>query len=254
MKKNTEPIFYSFLERNGYKGVSPKYFETKQISWSRNIESNWVDIKNELEEFIKKGKEFWPYFDKDIVTKQNSWKTIPFYAWGVKFHKNAKQAPKTIYVLEKIPGMVSASYNLLEAGAQIVPHYGDTNAIMRCHLGLIVPGKLPEIGFEVDGEQRSWEEGKLLCFCDAHKHTAWNYTQSNRIILLFDVIRPEYLHLKRWICSKVLASLFLQSLAQKLPFLRKTPLIFQVFLFYVAALSAFIIVPIRNFVFRLFYT
>ncbi len=252
MKKQKEPIFYSFIHRDGYKGNCPEYFDKNDYEWTRKIEENWAVIREELEELLAHNHKMLPYFDKNIVSRQNSWKTIPFYAWGVKFFKNSQKAPRTVALLEEIPGMVSASFNLLEANAEIVPHYGDTNTFMRCHLGLIVPGTLPDIGFEVNGKQRSWAEGELLLFCDAHQHTAWNHTAKNRVILLFDVIRPEYLPMKHWICSRILASLFLQSTAQKLPFLRKLPLIVQYFLYQCATVSAYVVAPVRNFVAKIF--
>lgn len=247
-----EKIFYSFVTRDGYKGNAPKYFDVEQFEWSSEIENNWEDIKGELDSFLKSGHELWPYFDQNIVTKKNSWKTIPFYAWGVKFYGNSKKAPKTIKMLEKIPGMVSASFNLLEPNTTIVPHYGDTNAVMRCHLGIIIPGGLPDVGFEVDGEKRAWKEGKLLFFCDAHNHSAWNNSNGERYILLFDVIRPEYMNKKRRICSSVLASLFLQSRAQNISFAEKVPLIIQLFFYKMAILSAYVIVPVRNVITRVF--
>ncbi|MCB9194612.1 MAG: aspartyl/asparaginyl beta-hydroxylase domain-containing protein [Flavobacteriales bacterium] len=242
----TEELFYSFVTRDGYKGDAPAYFETSNFEWSKNLESQWLTIKSELDGFLSRGKELWPYFDQQIVSRKNSWKTIPLMAWGVHFRKNEKEAPITSKLLSEIPGLVSASFNMLEGDSEIVPHYGDTDGIMRCHLGLIVPGQLPEIGFKVQQESRSWHEGKLLLFCDAHQHTAWNRTTEKRYILLFDVIRPEYLQKQKQICSKVLASLFLQSISGKLPILRKLPMTAQMILYYMAIPMARISVPIRN--------
>lgn len=65
------------------------------------------------------------------------------------------------------------------------------SAIFRCHLGLKIPGEAPECCFTVGPESRSWEEGKVLMFCDAHRHTAVNYTDTVRFIVNFDVIRPK---------------------------------------------------------------
>lgn len=252
MSKQHEKIFYSFITRDGYKGDSPTFFEREDFEWVEAVEKHFSEIKNELDEFLKSGHKLWPYFDKDIVTKEGNWKTIPFYAWGVKFYKNCKKAPVTTRVLEKVPGMVSASFNLLEGDTDIVPHYGDTNAIARCHLGLVIPGELPEVGFKVVTESRSWEEGKLLLFCDAHEHTAWNHSKESRYILLFDVIRPEFMRKKRWVSSRILASLFLQSLAQKIPFLKKLPLLIQYFIYQLATVSAWMVVPVRNLFVKVF--
>lgn len=241
-----DQLFYSFVTRDGYKGDAPTYFDKDNFDWSEVLEKNWQTIKKELNDFLSADKKLWPYFDQSIVSRKNSWKTIPLMAWGVHFRKNQKAAPETTRLLNQIPGIVSASFNMLDANAQIVPHYGDTDGIMRCHLGIIVPGELPDIGFEVKDEKRSWHEGELLIFCDAHLHTAWNNTPEKRFILLFDVIRPEYLQIKRQICSKVLASLYLQSLSGKLTFLRKLPMSAQMLLYYAAIPAARISVPIRN--------
>ena len=251
-QKSNRKLYYSFVERDGYTGDAPDFFDPEDFEWSRKLEQNWKEIRSELECFLAEGKELWPYFDQGIVSKKNSWKTIPFAAWGVHFRKNQRSAPKTMELLNSIPGMVSASFNLLEKQSDIVPHFGDTDGIFRCHLGIVIPGELPEVGFKVNEKSKSWEEGKLLMFCDAHLHTAWNHSDSNRFILLFDVIRPEFLHRKRTICSKVLASLYLQSLAAKLPFLKKLPIIVQFLIYKLAITSARIAVPIRNFFSKIF--
>ena len=62
------------------------------------------------------------------------------------------------------------------------------NARLICHLPLVVP---PGCGFRVGGETREWREGELLIFDDTVEHEAWNEGSSERIILIFDVWRPE---------------------------------------------------------------
>ncbi|CAG5079125.1 aspartyl/asparaginyl beta-hydroxylase domain-containing protein [Parvicella tangerina] len=250
--KERKKIFYSFVERDGYKGSAPTYFDPADYDWSKSVMDHTEEIKLELLKFLKENKELWPYFDQNIVSKKNSWKTIPFSAWGVQFRKNQKAAPITTKVLNQIPGIVSSSFNMLDANSEILPHYGDTDAVMRCHLGVIVPGELPHVGFEVEKEQKSWKEGELIFFCDAHHHRAWNNSDQQRFILLFDVIRPEYLKKKKTVCAKVLASLFLQSAASKMPFLHKTPKAFQFALYQTSILGARMIVPVRNFFSKLF--
>ncbi len=53
---------------------------------------------------------------------------------------------------------------------------------------------------------------KVLMFCDAHEHTAFNYTDHTRIILQFDVIRPEYARIKTLVSARVLASICTQKI------------------------------------------
>jgi ornithine lipid ester-linked acyl 2-hydroxylase len=111
----------------------------------------------------------------------------------------------------------------LEANTKINPHRGDTDAIIRCHMGIKVPEKLPECGFRVNNTEKSWEELKTFGFIDANEHEAWNNTSSERIILLFDVIRPEFRSKKLQISIRVRAFLLTQVLLFKIPFLLKAP-------------------------------
>ncbi|MGZ8999333.1 MAG: aspartyl/asparaginyl beta-hydroxylase domain-containing protein, partial [Allosphingosinicella sp.] len=65
---------------------------------------------------------------------------------------------------------------------------GMLNARLICHLPLIVP---EGCGFRVGNEIRHWEFGKALIFDDTIEHEAWNDSQEDRIVLIFDIWRPE---------------------------------------------------------------
>jgi aspartyl/asparaginyl beta-hydroxylase (cupin superfamily) len=62
------------------------------------------------------------------------------------------------------------------------------NSRLICHLPLIVP---PGCWLRVGNEVREWEEGKLLIFDDSIEHEARNPTDEVRIVLIFDIWRPE---------------------------------------------------------------
>ena len=161
--------------------------------------------------------------------------------WQV--NKNIKQCPETNKILKTIPNIISASVSILEPGVTIKPHRGDTNAIIRCHLPLIVPAGLPECGFEVVGEKRAWEVGKVIAFNDSAKHSAWNHSDKRRYVLLFDVMRPECVNKKYAVCSMVLGGLVMQSISQKIPFLKYMPK-------FLKAASLFFYVGIINIILR----
>jgi aspartyl/asparaginyl beta-hydroxylase (cupin superfamily) len=245
-------IFYSFLERSGFNGSEPYFYNTADFPWVKHLEDNWMVIRDELDALIKSGQPMEAYFDKDLVTVAQSWKTIAFFAWGVKFFKACSKAPKTTALLESVPGMLSASFNMLEGNSTIKPHNGDTNAIVRCHLGLYVPAGLPETGFRVGTEKQPWNEGKFFIFCDAHEHTAWNNSGKKRYILLMDVMLPKFKAQQNDVRNTVLASLFLQSAAQKLSFLHKMPFAAQMLMLKVAKIGSAIAVPAWNFFGKLF--
>ena len=45
--------------------------------------------------------------------------------------------------------------------------------------------------FRVGNDVREWVEGKAWLFDDTIEHEAWNHSDQTRVILLFDVWRPE---------------------------------------------------------------
>jgi aspartyl/asparaginyl beta-hydroxylase (cupin superfamily) len=63
-----------------------------------------------------------------------------------------------------------------------------TNTRLICHLPLIIP---PKCGFRVGNDVREWEEGKLIIFDDSIEHEAWNESDQDRVVLIFDIWRPE---------------------------------------------------------------
>ena len=78
------------------------------------------------------------------------------------------------------------------AGAHIKPHKGYTDEVFRCHLGLAIPEG--DCGLKVDGVTYRWGEGKAFIFDDTLLHSAWNYTDSDRYILLIDFYKNDNQH------------------------------------------------------------
>src|SRR5690606_33400026 len=106
----------------------------------------------------------------------------------------AARFPATFAALDAVPQChisvrsPSVLFSLLQPGAHIAPHYGMINARLICHLPLIIPGGG---ALRVGGEARAWEEGKLMIFDDSIEHEAWNEADSDRVVLIFDIWRPE---------------------------------------------------------------
>jgi len=53
---------------------------------------------------------------------------------------------------------------------------------------LVVP---PDCGFRVGGSTIEWQEGKVIAFDDSVEHEAWNNSAYDRLVLIFDIWRPE---------------------------------------------------------------
>jgi aspartyl/asparaginyl beta-hydroxylase (cupin superfamily) len=119
-----------------------------------------------------------------------------YFLWknGEPVPEHAARCPKTLHALRNAPlakvpwRSPSILFSLLQPGTRIPPHNGLINTRLICHLPLIVPGKCV---FRVGNDQREWAEGKAWAFDDTIEHEAWNDSDRTRVILLFDVWRPE---------------------------------------------------------------
>jgi len=217
-----EPWYNLFGGR--YNRDQPFFYDRADLPWTKVLEDNAEVIRKEMLAFLEQDtRSLKPYFiNKAMSFPPRHWKTMGLLFWNLRMHRNCRRCPETARILESIPNLTAGSLSVLEPGSNINPHQGDTDAIIRCHLGLRIPGKIPECGFQVGNEVRSWEEGKTLPFCDAHTHWAWNQTKERRMILIVDVIRPEFAGKKNAVCANVLASSLLQMLYQGFPWLNKT--------------------------------
>ncbi len=222
MNTNEPKLWFSILEKENARYISnePDFIDIKNFEWIKNFENIHHDITTELLEYIQKNN-LKSYFNTKMSKDVKKWKTLSLKWWSIEFYTNQKYFPKTTKFINQIPGLVSASINLLEPNSVIYPHCGDTNGIYRMHLGLIIPAPLPECGFKVEDEKKSWKEGKWLAFIDAKLHEAWNQTNRERYIFVIDIIRPEFMSYKQKIILTTLTGLFLQRRAEKYPFLYK---------------------------------
>jgi aspartyl/asparaginyl beta-hydroxylase (cupin superfamily) len=125
-----------------------------------------------------------------------------FYLWknGAPVAENIALCPRTAEVgarlpLAKLPSRSpSVLFSLLQPGAHIPPHCGLVNTRLIGHLPLIVP---PGCSFRVGYEIRDWREGEAWVFDDTIEHEAWNHSSRTRVILLFEVWRPELAQAER---------------------------------------------------------
>jgi aspartyl/asparaginyl beta-hydroxylase (cupin superfamily) len=181
-----------------------RYFERSEISWVGEIEAVASVIREELLAYLSAGGDaFSPYVVSDPsrpradyhgLVDNPDWSTLYVWEKGGRVSALAEIFPRTLAAVERLDlpriGVRAPSilFSRLASGARIPPHHGVTNARLICHLPLIVPSGC---GFRVGGETREWREGELLVFDDSIEHEAWNHGPSDRIILIFDIWRPE---------------------------------------------------------------
>lgn len=157
--------------------------------FTRLLEDNWQDV---LGEYRVIARQMHPWPEKQYYN--GDWGTFGLYAFGHKRPANCAQCPRTTWLVEQIPGMAMAGFSRLSPGAHITPHQGYggwAQYVLRCHLGLIVNDGCT---LRVGNETRQWQSGKTLVFCDAVEHEAWNFGDTERVVLLLDFRNPAF----RW--------------------------------------------------------
>jgi len=223
MNQQIEPEQY-FLKEETYVGKHDFFYNSAHFSAIVELENNWHTIRQEVlgiitDEELNAIKNFNPPY----LSHPDAWKNIYFYNFGWKTHANCARFPKTHQLLMQIPNLVFGGITVLEPQSRVLPHNGETNTTIRCHLGLKIPAGLPQCGVRVGNEEQGWQEGKVIMFSDAHYHQTWNLTNERRFVLVFDIVRPEFAHHPHSICANVLGALSLKFFYSKMPWLKKMP-------------------------------
>lgn len=180
-----------------------QFFEREEFAWIEELEAATPAIRAELEAAIAQGVEFRPYVEaeknrapRDVVGLKDdpSWTALYLWKDGEQVEENARKFPATMAALANVPlsrigqRTPSVLFSRLLPGAHIPPHRGMLNSRLICHLPLIVPSGC---WLRVGNETREWEQGRTLIFDDSIEHEARNPSGETRIILLFDIWRPE---------------------------------------------------------------
>ncbi len=188
-----------------------QFYERALFPWLDEVEAATADIRAELVELLREPNAFAPYVQghanrpyKDQMGMLNNADWSAHYLWknGAEVPQNSARFPTTMRALRNVPlahvrhRSPSVLFSLLRPGAHIPAHNGLTNTRLICHLPLIVPGISR---FRVGNDERQWVEGKAWAFDVTIEHEAWNDASGTRVILLFDVWRPELTEQERFL-------------------------------------------------------
>ncbi|NRA29422.1 MAG: aspartyl/asparaginyl beta-hydroxylase domain-containing protein [Parvularculaceae bacterium] len=172
----------------------------------------WIDqlaaateiIDEELSALINAQHPFEPYLQGSplapVTYEHNAvgddgWGAMHLYKVGEPIEEHLKLCPRTMEVLRElpIPDVPGKSPNILfsrlKPGMHIPPHHGQTNARLIGHLALRTPSS--GAWLRVGSEKREHHRGEMMLFDDSVEHEAMNESDEDRIVLIFDVWRPE---------------------------------------------------------------
>lgn len=179
-----------------------QFYPRDAFPWLDRVEAATEAMTGELEAVLAGDEGFAPYLrtvphlptrtDYPLVDSMD-WSACFLWKDGAET-PDAALCPRTMDALANAPLCRIAArspqvmFSQLKAGAHIKPHTGFVNTRLICHVPLIVP---PGCKFRVGNEVREWERGKAWVFDDTIEHEAINTSNHTRVVLIFDIWRPE---------------------------------------------------------------
>jgi aspartyl/asparaginyl beta-hydroxylase (cupin superfamily) len=180
-----------------------QFFDRGPFPWLEAVEAATPAIREEMLDVMRDPGSLQPYVRSDPSRPASSqagmadnpdWSAYYLYKDGAPVAGHAERCPRTLAALKDVPfprvrgRMPSILFSVLRPGAHIPAHNGFINTRLICHLPLVVPRGCT---FRVGNEMRDWVEGKAWIFDDTIEHEAWNRSAETRVVLLFEVWRPE---------------------------------------------------------------
>jgi aspartate beta-hydroxylase len=196
-----------------------QFFDRHMFPWIGALEREFDAIRAEARAILDEDVGFVPYVQRDPdrpvfdvrgLLDDPNWGAFFLIKDGTTVSANAALCPRTMAALSGVPlcridgRTPSVLFSLLRAGARIPPHHGFMNVRIIGHLPLIVP---PNCALRVGNETRAWRAGEVMLFDDTIEHEAWNLSSEPRIVLIFDVWRPELSAKERQLVAAMLAAI-----------------------------------------------
>lgn len=195
-----------------------QFYPRDMFPWMDRVEAATDDMTRELETVLAEDAAFSPYLQTvSDLPSRTDYPLVDSMDWSACFlwrdgaeTPNAARCPLTMAALSDAPLCRVAArspqvmFSQLKAGAHILPHTGFVNTRLTCHLPLIVPEGCK---FRVGNEVREWRRGQGWAFDDTIEHEALNTSDRTRVVLIFDIWRPELTEEERVLVSTTLEAL-----------------------------------------------
>ncbi|WP_420478600.1 aspartyl/asparaginyl beta-hydroxylase domain-containing protein [Brevundimonas sp. FT23028] len=195
-----------------------EFYPREQFPWLDAVEAEVEAMTTELEGVLRDEATFAPYLrpaagipglaDYPLINSMD-WSTCSLWKSGAETAMAAR-CPRTMAALAEAPlcrvkaRSPEVMFSQLRAGAHIRPHTGVANTRLICHVPLIVPS---DCVFRVGNDVREWEKGRGWVFDDTIEHEARNGSDRTRVILMFDIWRPELGEEERLLVSALLEAM-----------------------------------------------
>jgi len=168
------------------------YVDVGRFPALKPLADNWQTIREEALQLSDEGRIRAAATYNDLGFNsffKTGWKRF-YVKWYDEPLPSAKAlCPKTVDLVQSIPGVNAAMFALLPPGSRLGAHRDPFAGSLRYHLGLVTPNA-ESCRIVVDGEPYFWRDGEAVMFDETFIHTAENRSDVTRIILFCDVERP----------------------------------------------------------------
>ena len=241
-----EELVYLRPPKEEYHGNLPNFYPSGMFHELDILKANWEALRDEIIAFENDKGNISGINSYSPADVKGTWNTLNLVSFMVFFHKNRKKFPLLTRLTDQIPNCTTVTISILDSYTEIKPHYGDTNGVIRAHLGLIVPDPYPVVGMKVGNEEQGWKEGELLFFTIVCRHSVWSKSAHKRYVLIVDFV-PQVLEKRRnEICAKTLGSQTYIFLYKRIRFFKHLPEFIAVFLCFSFSVFWRIFLPIQR--------
>lgn len=154
------------------------------------LEDDWQVIRDEALALYENGhiavKDDLP---ASSFYKDNRWTSFYLKVYDADIPSARELAPKTLALIDSVPGMNLALFACLNPGKKLNRHHDPFAYTVRYSLGLSTPNA-DNCGLVVNGENYQWQDGEGVLFDETFLHRAYNQSDQPRIILMTDIDRP----------------------------------------------------------------
>ncbi len=169
------------------------------------LRDNWHPIRDEAAGLSDQGRIRAALKDTDASFSsfiKVGWKRFYVKWYGEPLPSAQKLCPKTVELVNRIPGVKAAMFALLPPGTTLNPHRDPFAGSLRYHMGLMTPNS-DACHIMVDGQDYSWRDGEDVIFDETCVHWVENNTDTPRVILMCDIERPLRSRMMAWITHHV---------------------------------------------------
>ncbi len=186
-----------------YPGLPQKrFYDPADFPWLEPMLALVSQMQDELAAALSGSEAFEPYVTarpdrpapNNPLLNDMAWSAHYFWRDGAVVEDHAQRCLATMAALSyapmpRIPARApSALWSRLRPGAHITPHHGMLNTRLICHIPILTA---PRCTFRVGNETREWVDGIPFIFDDSVEHEARNAGPQSRVVLLFEIWRPE---------------------------------------------------------------